>query len=239
MQLKKERMNQYIRTILIIICAICLTINFSCRTQIICGTFASTHEITFKNDSTYKYTNWEFDTDTNSFGYYSEGRYLKIDKNTYILNSYDFNPDSIEVDYNLKTDTSLSGFRIKITTELEREDFDFHYDTLCLDIDNKIYKFTKSQIDTTIFTDNIEKIGLRLITQPDSIIPASLIARFAMIPIENIPEKYNFIEIHFPISSIYYNWINIDNKVLYKNGKSKKSKYFIWNDNSPIKLKNE
>jgi hypothetical protein len=199
--------------------------------------FLPKHEITFENDSIFKYTNWIFDSDTNSFGYYSEGRYLKIDKNTYILNSYDFNPDSIEVDYKLKTDSSITGFHLKISTELDREDFDFHYDTLFLDLGNKTYNFTKSQIDTTILSNNIEKIGLRLITQVDSVVPASLIDRFTIIPIKNIPEKYNYIEIHFPISAKFYNWINMNNKVLYRKGKGKNPRYFIWNDNLPIRLK--
>ena len=232
-------MKHYRRIVLIIISAVCFTMNYGCKTQSICGMFLPKYEITFENDSIFTYTKWNFDTDTNSFGYYSEGHYLKIDKNTYILNSYDFNPDSIEVNYKLKTDSSTTGFRLNITTELEREDFDFHYDTLYLNLGNKIFKFTKSHIDTTILSHNIKKIGLRLVTQSDSVVPTSLIDRFTIIPIKNIPDKYNYIEIHFPISAKYYNWINLDNKVLYRKGKGKNSRYFIWNDNSPIRLNNE
>ena len=101
---------------------------------------------------------------------------------------------------------------------------------------SKLYKFTKSQIDTIISADNIKKIGLSLITQPDSVFPKSLVEKFTIIPIEYLNEKNNYIEIHFPFSAKYYNWHDIDNAVLYRKGKGKKSKYFLWNNDSSIRL---
>ncbi|MFC0878920.1 hypothetical protein ACE01N_20165 [Saccharicrinis sp. FJH2] len=224
------------RIVLIIICVVCLTVNYGCKIQSICDMFLPRHEITFENDSVFKYTKWIFDTDTNSFGYYSEGRYLKIDKNTYILNSYDFNPDSIRTDWKFNVDSSITNYRIRITTELEDEDFKFNHDKIVLKIDSDCYEFKEAIIDT-FFSKKPEIIRLKLLTQPDSVIPKGLYRCFTSIPIENIPESSNYINIEFPVSWKYYNWHPLVNKILYKRGKGKKSSYYLWGDKWKIKLK--
>ena len=55
------------------------------------------HEIILENHLVFKYSKRYLDTDTNSFGYYSEGIYSKIDKNTYLLKSERFNSDLLEL----------------------------------------------------------------------------------------------------------------------------------------------
>ncbi|MFC0878965.1 hypothetical protein ACE01N_20390, partial [Saccharicrinis sp. FJH2] len=173
---------------------IILTLTYGCRRIGVCGMFQPSHQIIFKSDSTFMYSKFYWDGETNSFGYYSEGIYNKIDKNTYILNSYNFNPDSIRTEWKFNVDSSTTNYRIRITTELEDGDFKFYHDKIVLEIDSDCYEFKEAIIDT-FFSKKPEIISLKLLTQPDSVIPKGLYRCFTSIPIENIPESSNYINI--------------------------------------------
>lgn len=231
-------MSRTINKISLFLGLLFMTFNYGCKTQAICGMFMPTHEITLGLDSTFRYSKWYLDSDTNSFGHNSEGRYQQIDKNTYILNSYDFNPDSFNTAFSFLTDSITKGFRIKVTTDLEREDFEFHHNKLRLIVDNISFDFNTPIIDT-IITEKPQSIELKLLIHKDSVIPNSLYDCFKSRPIENIPGNSNFAEIHFPVSGKYYNWYTLTNRILYKKGEGKDAFYYIWGDSWSIKLKKE
>lgn len=216
-----------------------MTLNFGCMAQPICGTFSPSHKIIFGNDSSFKYSKWFCDKDSNSFGYNCEGKYQQIDKHTYILNSYDFNPDSIRSEYDFETDTTIMGFRIKIFTELMREDFDFFHSKLILLVDNNPYEFSKAIIDTTLSGVKPKSLGLKLVIQTDSVIPNGLFHCFTSIPVETIPQNSNYVKIHFPVSDKFYNWYPLVDRILYRKGKGKETKYYLFGDNWSVRLKKE
>jgi hypothetical protein len=227
------------KKILLFLGSFFMTLNFGCMAQTICGTFLPSHEVIFGNDSSFRYSKWFCDADSNSFGYNCEGKYQQIDKHTYILNSYDFNPDSIRSEYDFKTDTTIKGFRIKISTELMREDFDFHHSTISLLVDNNSYEFNKAIIDTTFRGEKPKSIGLKLVIQTGSVIPNSLFHYFTSIPVETIPQNSNYVKIHFPVSGKFYNWHPLVDRILYRKGKGKATKYYLLGDNWSIRLKKE
>ena len=231
-------MSQTINKISLFLSLLFMAFNYGCKTQASCGTFMPTHEITLGLDSTFRYSKWYLDSDTNSFAHNSEGRYRQIDKNTYILNSYEFNPDSINTAYSFLIDSKTKGFRIKVTSDLEREDFDFHHNKLSLIIDNISFDF-KTPIIDTIITEKPQSIELKLIIQKDSVIPNSLYDCFKSRPIENIPRNSNFVKIHFPVSGKYYNWYTLTNRILYRQRKGKDAFYYILGDSWTINLKKE
>jgi len=233
-----DNMRQTIYRISLFLSLLFMTFNYGCKTQAICGMFMPTHEITLGLDSTFRYSKWYFDTDSNSFGHYSEGRYQQIDKNTYILNSCDFNPDSINTANSFLIDSTTKGFRIKVTSDLDREDFEFHHNKLSLIIDNISFDFKTTFIDT-IITDKPQSIELKLIIQKDSVIPNSLYDSFKSRPIENIPRNSNFAKIHFPVSGKYYNWYPLTNRILYRQGKRENAYYYLWGDSSIVNLRKE
>jgi hypothetical protein len=198
--------------------------------------FRPVHEITFENDSIFKYSKWYGDTDTNSFYYYSEGIYTKTGKNTYILNSIKFNPDSVELVCSLKDDPKINGLRLKILTEMFGDNFKFFHCKFIVYLDNQKYGFCSPSVDTILPLIKPKQVSITLTLPPDSVIPNCRYFNFKSLPIQTSDSNFNFINIRFPDMSKYFNWYSIDNILLKSSGKGKKKIFQIGDDKWPVTL---
>jgi hypothetical protein len=234
MQLK-SRMKRF-SLFLLVPSLVYLATCMSCKTRAICGMFQPRHEITFINDSMFKYSKWYGDSDTNSFYFYSEGTYAKTGKNTYILNSIKFNPDSIELICSLKDDPKINGLRLKILTEMFSNDFKFYHCSYIVYLDNQEYGFSSSTVDTILPLLKPKQVNITLTLPPDSVIPNCRYFAFKSLPIQTSDSKFNSINIWFPDVSKYFNWYSIDNVLLRSSGKGKERIFQIGDDKWPVTL---
>ena len=198
--------------------------------------FLPKHEITFENDSFFKYSKWYGDTDTNSFYYYSEGTFIRTDKTSYILNSNKFNPDSLELICSIKDDPKVKGLRLKISTEMFNDIFEFHHCRYIVDLDSQKYEFFSSFVDTILPTMNPKQLSITLTLPPDSVIPSCNYSNFKTLPVKCPDNNFTFINVWFPDVSKYFNWYNIENVLLKSTGRGKKRTYKIGDDNWPVIL---
>jgi len=196
--------------------------------------FLPKHEIAFENDSTFKYSKWYLDTDTNSFSYYSEGTYKKIDKTSYILNSNHFNPDSLNLICSVKDDPTIKGLRIKISTEMFNDIFDFHHCMYFVDLDSLKLEFFTSSVDTIIPSIKPKEIRITLTLPPDTVVPNCRYSIFKTLPVILSDSNFNTINVWFPDVSKYFHWYSLNNVLLTSFGRGKKKIYKIGDDDWPV-----
>ena len=191
------------------------------------------HEIIFENDSVFKYSKWYLDTDTNPFEYYSEGIYSKIDKNTYLLKSERFNPDSLELVSSVTEDPTIDGLHLIVSTEMFSTDFENLDCRYIVDLDDQRYIFFSSLVDTIILSQKPKYVNITLHFPPDSIISNPRYFNFKALPIQIPDSNSNSITIVFPDVLKYTEWLSIDNILLKR---IDKKTYLFGNDKWPVAL---
>jgi len=206
----------------------------SCKSRAICGLILPRHEIAFENDSIFRYSKWYLDTDTTSFSYYSEGTYKKINKTSYILNSNSFNPDSLNLNCTVKDDPTIKGFRLKISTEMFDDIFDFHQCIYEVDLDSLKFEFFTSSVDTIISSIKPKEIGITLTIPPDYVVPNCRYSIFKTLPVKLSDSNFTTINVWFPDVSKYFHWYSLNNVLLTSFGRGNKKGYKIGDDNWPV-----
>lgn len=206
----------------------------SCRVSKVCGLFYPRHEIIFLDDSNFQYMKWVLPFDSNSYsvGLYSEGRYRKINKNEYLLSSRYFNPDSIKCNISSHFDSNCQGYRLKISSDIYNSDFNLNKCKLIVDIDNKTLIFSEN-VDTILQLSTIKRISIKLDISSNQNTPTKLYDQFKAIPINIIDSNNNYIEIHFPIETKYFNWFPIKDVLITH---LTKDKFKIGNESWPVTL---
>lgn len=201
----------------IILVVLILTLS-SCHRIYICGMGAPRTNINIINDSIFTYHHYA--GTINNKNNFSKGTILKVKRNKYLLQSFDFSPKKIPYSIEQKSIKEQKGLNIYIKTDIYTEFFEHERVQTRLFVNNKCYYFSSQIIDTLINFDNVDSIRIEIELGKKNIeLPHPI---FWILRTENIIilNGVNKIEIAIPITGEEFNWVNIDKKYLIKKGKS-------------------
>lgn len=181
---------------------------------------ATSLSLDFTKDSVFEYLYYYNGSDT-SFLKYSKGKYKLLEKGVYLLKSDSFDNTSCPIDFKTSyLDEIYEGLRIKLNTNITDDLAPELITTLYLD--SFKLKTNKPILDTVIKKRVFNKISVSTEVVKNTGIPAFdySILKSKFILLDN--NKFNKIEITFPIYDYLFNYTILNNQII-----TKKSKYYI------------